>query len=175
MISSNDELLSYEVNMYKELCSLELQRRNDFSDRAFKTIAPLISLIGALIWLIKKFIESYMLECCRVQTVHFGLIAIAIIINILIICDFFRTLYNYKERRINPETLVQAVANFKQNNNDVDTIHLINESLKLSYIDSAKTAYTENEKHIGLLRKVYIEMGIDIAVLVLIFTIEMIF
>ena len=48
MNNSKKSLLSYELELYKQMYDEENNYRNQFSDRAFKSITIIISLVGAL-------------------------------------------------------------------------------------------------------------------------------
>nr|DAZ14545.1 MAG TPA: Protein of unknown function (DUF2583) [Caudoviricetes sp.] len=55
MKNSKQSLLSYELELYKNLYESENDYRHKQSDKAFKSIAIIASFVGAVLWLWKYF------------------------------------------------------------------------------------------------------------------------
>lgn len=91
----------------------------------------------------------------------------------MVAIGFFKVLYNYEETRQKPEDVKQALDEYKSFNNvDTNTIFLMNESLKISYIDAAIKNNIETRKHIKLFKKVYKWIIIDVILIAVCFFIE---
>ena len=52
MKKSKQSLLSYELELYKNLYEVENSYRHKNSDKAFKSITIIASFVGAVLWLI---------------------------------------------------------------------------------------------------------------------------
>lgn len=171
--NSKQTLPSYELDLYKNLYNDEIIYRNNFSDKAYKIITVIISLIGAVIWLITKWISIYKNQCCYIQTINMMLLISIIIFSSMIIIGFFKVLYGYEETWQKPEDIKQALEEYKLLNDiDDNVIYLMNESLKVSYIDAAIKNNNETRKHISLFKKVYKWIIIDIILISICFFIE---
>lgn len=172
MKNSKYSLLSYELELYKSLYEAENKYRNDFSDRTFKTITVIVSILGALIWLIIKFTSIYTSQCCYLQCVNILLLLICCALSSIIIVIFFKILYNYQDIRIDPEKIFNAIEEYKQNNIEENVILLANQSLVMTYIDAAIKNRAENKKRIKMLRFVYKFIIADIFCIIIAFIIE---
>ena len=64
MKNSKQSLLSYELELYKNLYESENDYRHKQSDKAFKSITIIASFVGAVLWLIFKFMKIYQDDCC---------------------------------------------------------------------------------------------------------------
>ena len=58
-------LLSYELELYKNLYESENDYRHKQSDKAFKSITIIASFVGAFLWLIFKFLKIYQNVCLQ--------------------------------------------------------------------------------------------------------------
>lgn len=172
MNNSKYSLLSYELELYKDLYETENKYRNDFSDRTFKTITVIVSIIGALIWLIIKFTSIYKNQCCYLQCVNILLLLICCALSSIIIVIFFKILYNYQDTRINPEKIFNAIEEYKKNNIEENVIFLANQSLAMTYISAAIKNCAENKKRIKMLGVVYKLIIADIFCIIFVFIIE---
>ena len=172
MKNSKQSLLSYELNLYKQLYDAENKYRNDFSDRVFKTITVLISLVGSLIWLTIKFSTIYKEQCCYLQCFNILLLILSYVITVTIIYLFFRILYNYRETKIDTEEIYKIIEEYKQNNIDENVIILTDKTLINSYRNAAIKNSKENEKRIQTFRITYRLIFTDIIFLGVTFLIE---
>lgn len=59
MKKSKQSLLFYELELYKNLYEVENSYRHKNSDKAFKSITIIASFVGAVLWLIFRFIKIY--------------------------------------------------------------------------------------------------------------------
>lgn len=155
MKNSKRSLLSYELELYKKLYDEEKNYRNNFSDRVFKTITVIISIIGAAIWLIIKFSSNFHKQCCYLQCFNILLLSIICVASASIVFLFFKILYNYRDTRINPEILHSTIEEYKNDNTDENVIELTNKTLLNSYINATIKNYKENNKRVELFRIVY--------------------
>lgn len=162
MKNSKHSLLSYELELYKNLYTEENNYRNNFSDRVFKTITVIVSIIGAVIWLIIKFSSIFQTQCCYLQCLDIFLLSVICIVSTIIVFLFFKILYNYRDTRINPVILHDTIEDYKRNNIDENVIELTDRTLINSYVNATIKNYQENTKRIELLRIVYRLILIDI-------------
>lgn len=173
MKNSKQSLLSYELELYKQMYDEENNYRNQFSDRAFKSITIIISLVCALIWLTLKYSSIYEEQCCYVRCVNFILLICCFAINVIIIFCFFKMLYGYKETRPSPDALFYLIEEYKsQTLDENDIIIATKESLSKSYIDAAINNSKENEKRIKLFDTIYKFILADITIVAICFIIE---
>lgn len=173
MKNSKQSLLSYELELYKRMYDEENNYRNQFSDRVFKTITVVISLIGALIWLIIKFSSIYQNQSCYLRYTNLLLLTGCCILTLMDIFCFFKILYGYKYDRQVPEDLYNLIEGYKQQTtNEKDIIEAVQKSLAMSYIDAAMKNYKENEKRITTFRSVYRFSIADIVLITITFLIE---
>lgn len=85
MKNSKQSLLSYELELYKNLYDEENKYRNDISDRVFKTITVIVSIIGAVIWLLIKFSSIFKEQCCYLQCFNIFLLCVVCITSVAIV------------------------------------------------------------------------------------------
>lgn len=172
-MKTKESLPSYELKLYKNLYESENKYRNDFSDRVFKTITVIISLIGSLIWLTIKFSAIYKNQCCYFQCINALLLVASYIISFSIIFLFF--MYNYRDTRLDVNEIHEALIEYKQNNIDENTILLMNKTLVNSYRNATIKNSIENEKRIDMFRLTYRLILFDMIFLSAVFFIEIFF
>lgn len=172
MKNSKQSLLSYELELYKGLYEEENKYRNDFSDRVFKTITVIISLVGSLIWLTIEFSKIYKKQCCYFQCINVLLLIASYIISFSIIFLFFRILYNYRDTKLDVNEIQETLTEYKQNNIDENTILLMNRTLVNSYRNATIKNSIENEKRIDMFRFTYRLILFDMIFLIVTFLIE---
>lgn len=172
-MKTKESLPSYELELYKNLYESENKYRNDFSDRVFKTITVIISLIGSLIWLTIKFSAIYKNQCCYFQCINALLLVASYIISFSIIFLFF--MYNYRDTRLDVNEIHEALIEYKQNNIDENTILLMNKTLVNSYRNATIKNSIENEKRIDMFRLTYRLILFDMIFLSAVFFIEIFF
>ena len=161
--------LVYMKNYMKK----EIAYRNNFSDKVYKSIAVIISLLGANVWLITKFISVFNSEYFLIKSANGILIVVSIVLTCMIVIGFFNVLYNYKETKQNPKDIKVLLEEYKSLNDIDDNVtYLMNESLKVSYIDAAIKTYDETQKHVKLFKKVYLWIIIEVVVSSILFFIE---
>lgn len=172
-MKTNQSLPSYELNLYEKLYEKEIVYRNNFSDKVYKSITVIISLLGANVWLITKFISVFDSECCLMKAINGLLITVSVVLTCIIVIGFFNVLYNYKETGQKPEDVQTLLEEYKsQNDIDSNVIYLMNKSLTVSYIDAAIKTYNETQKHAGLFKKVYLWIIIEVVVSAVLFFLE---
>lgn len=163
----------YELSLYEKLYEKEITYRNNFSDKVYKSITVIISLLGANVWLITKFISVFNSECCFIKSINGLLIIISVVLTCMIVIGFFNVLYNYKETRQKPEDIQKLLEEYKSLNNiDSNVIYLMNKSLTVSYADAAIKTYNETQKHAGLFKKVYLWIIVEVVVCAVLFFLE---
>lgn len=172
-MKTKESLPSYELSLYEKLYEKEIAYRNNFSDKAYKSITVIISLLGANVWLITKFISVFNSECCFMKSINGLLITTRIVLTCMIVIGFFNVLYNYKETRQKPEDIQKLLEEYKSLNDiDDNVIYLMNKSLTVSYADAAIKTYNETQKHTGLFKKVYLWIIIEVVVCAVLFFLE---
>lgn len=68
-MKTKESLPSYELSLYEKLYEKEIAYRNNFSDKVYKSITVIISLLGANVWLITKFVSVFNSECCFMKSI----------------------------------------------------------------------------------------------------------
>ena len=125
--------------------------RHKQSDKAFKSITIIASFVGAVLWLIFKFLKIYQNECCYLRCTNFILLIVCSVLMLSCVVIFFKVLYGYNEKRPDPNEIEQLVAEYKSQTEDESAIIIaMNESMLISYKDAATNNRIENEKHIRL-------------------------
>ena len=113
MKNSKQSLLSCELELYKNLYESENDYRHKQSDKAFKSITIIASFVGAVLWLIFKFLKIYQDECCYLRCANFILLVACSVLMLTCVVIFFKVLYGYNEKRPDPNEIEQLVAEYK--------------------------------------------------------------
>lgn len=173
MKNSKQSLLSYELELYKNLYESENDYRHKQSDKAFKSITIIASFVGAVLWLIFKFMKIYQNECCYLRCTNFILLVACSTLMLTCVVIFFKVLYGYNEKRLDPNEIEQLVAEYKsQTEDECAIITAMNESMLISYKDAVINNRIENEKHIKLFGLFYKIIFIEILLLIVTFLVE---
>ncbi len=173
MKNSKQSLLSYELELYKNLYESENDYRHKQSDKAFKSITIIASFVGAVLWMIFKFLKIYQNECCYLRCTNFILLVACSALMLTCIVIFFKVLYGYNEKRPDPNEIEQLVTKYKSQTEDESAIiTAMNESMLISYKDAAINNRIENEKHIKLFGLFYKIIFIEILLLIVTFLVE---
>lgn len=166
MNDSNQSLLSYELELYKELNKAEQEYRNRYSDRAFKSIMIIVSLAGALLWLI--FNRRTKTGC--LLDINIICLAVSIVTLLAAISIFFFVVYGYNEMGINPQQVKLMLEDYKsETDNENDIINVADQSLLISYKNSAINNYKQNRNRAELFSVFYILIFVEIVLLVITF------
>ena len=138
-MDSKQSLLSYELELYKNLYEIERTRRQQNSDKVFKAIPIIVSFSGAVLWLISQYQKICRPEWSRLQFLNLILVILCSILMIADILIFFYVIYGYKETSPNIMEIRKAMADFKEEENDeITVIAAMNKSLMLSYKDAVQ-------------------------------------
>lgn len=174
MNEPKQSLLSYELDLYKQFIKDEEDRRNRCSDKVFKSIAMVISLAGAVLWLAFEFHNKYdPKNQTNLQTANFVFLILSIIIMIIAICVFFHVLYGYSDKGLDPQKIRKTIQNYKEEGDKEDEIiKVMNESLLISYRVSAINIYNENRKRGSLFSLFYALILIEIFLLIITLILE---
>lgn len=173
MKNSKQSLLSYELELYKNLYESENDCRHKHSDKAFKSITIIASFAGAVLWLIFKFLKIYQNECCYLRCTNFILIITCSVLMLTCVVIFFKVLYGYNEKCPDTNMVEQLIMSYKSQTEDEDAIvTAINESMLMSYKDAAANNRVENEKHIRLFGLFYKIIFIEMFLLIATFLVE---
>lgn len=173
MKNSKQSLLSYELELYKNLYESENDYRHKQSDKAFKSITIIASFVGAVLWLIFKFLKIYQNECCYLRCTNFILLVACSALMLTCIVIFFKVLYGYNEKRPDPNEIEQLVTEYKSQTEDESAIiTAMNESMLISYKDAAINNRIENEKHIRLFGLFYKIIFSEMFLLIVTFLVE---
>lgn len=173
MKNSKQSLLSYELDLYKNLYEAENDYRHKQSDKAFKSITIIASFVGAVLWLIFKFLKIYQDECCYLRCTNFILLVTCSVLMLTCVVIFFKVLYGYNEKRPNPNEIEQLVAEYKSQTEDESAIiTAMNESMLISYKEATTNNRIENEKHIRLFGLFYKIIFIEMFLLIMTFLVE---
>lgn len=161
------------MELYKNLYESENDYRHKQSDKAFKSITIIASFVGAVLWLIFKFLKIYQDECCYLRCTNFVLLVACSALMLTCIVIFFKVLYGYNEKRPDPNEIEQLVTEYKSQTEDESAIiTAMNESMLISYKDAAINNRIENEKHIKLFGLFYKIIFIEILLLIVTFLVE---
>lgn len=172
-MKTKQSLPSYELSLYKDLYEAENEYRHRQSDKAFKSITIIASFVGAVIWLIFKYLKIYQNECCYLRCTNFILIITCSVLMLTCVVIFFKVLYGYNEKRPDPNMVEQLIMSYKSQTEDEDAIvTAINESMLMSYKDAAANNRVENEKHIRLFGLFYKIIFIEMFLLIATFLVE---
>ena len=168
-------LLSYELQLYKELYLNEEEYRHKCSDGVFKSVTIMIAIIPAYLWLILKFIDILNNISKLIKVIG----AISLIINgiLLIICVviFFLILYGYNDDRVDPTKLKNIINKYKKQSPSGDGIvDALDKSLLMSYKELFENSYNENVKHMKKFTYFFVFLLITIESLIVSFSIEMV-
>lgn len=173
MKNSKQSLLSYELELYKNLYESENDYRHKQSDKAFKSITIIASFIGAVLWLIFKFLKIYQNECCYLKCANFILLVACSVLMLTCVVIFFKVLYGYNEKRPEQNEVEQLISEYKsQTENESAIITAMNESMLISYKDAAINNRIENEKHIRLFGLFYKIIFVEMFLLIVTFLVE---
>lgn len=172
-MKTKQSLPSYELNLYKKLYETENEYRHKQSDKAFKSITIIASFVGAVLWLIFKYLKIYKSECCYLQCANFILLICCSSLMLACVIIFFRVLYGYHEKRPDPNEIEQLLEEYKSQTEDESAIvDAMNESLIISYRDAAINNSFENEKHSVMFRYFYWITFVEMFLLIVTFLIE---
>lgn len=172
-MKTKQSLPSYELNLYKDLYEAENEYRHKQSDKAFKSITVIASFIGAVLWLIFKYLKIYKTECCYLRCINFMLLVCCSSLMLACVIIFFKVLYGYYEKRPDPNEIEQLLKEYKfQTEDESAIITAMNESLIISYRDAAINNSSENEKHSVLLRYFYKIIFVEMFLLIVTFLVE---
>ena len=172
-MKTKQSLRFYELGLYKDLYEAENEYRHKQSDKAFKSITIIASFIGAVLWLIFKYLKIYKTECCYLQCINFILLICCSSLMLACVIIFFRVLYGYHEKRPNPNEIGQLLKEYKTQTEDESAIvDAMNESLIISYRDAAINNSSENEKHSVMFRCFYWITFVEMFLLIVTFLIE---
>lgn len=130
-----DKILSIENEMYKQLYEESKQRRNQVNAKYAPTITIITAETGAILWIVFKIITD--IEECNliIQLKHlFPVLLATVTAFVWLMAIFFFIIC-------------------LTNNIDDNVIYLMNESLKVSYIDAAIKNNNKTRKDIAFLRK----------------------
>ena len=172
-MKTKQSLPLYELDLYKDLYEAENKYRHNQSDKAFKSITIIASFVGAVLWLIFKYLKIYKFECCYLRCINFILLVCCSILMLTCTIIFFRVLYGYYEKRPNPSEIEQLMKEYKfQTEDESVIITAMNESLIISYRDAAINNSSENEKHSVLFGYFYWIIFVEMFLLIITFFIE---
>lgn len=173
MKNSKQSLLSYELELYKNLYESENDYRHKQGDKTFKSITIIASFIGSVLWLIFKFLKIYQNECYYLRCVNFILLIVCSCLMLVCIIIFFKVLYGYNEKRPDPNEIEQLITEYKSHTEDENAIiTAMNESMLISYKDAAMNNRIENEKHIKLFGLFYKIIFVEMFLLIVTFLVE---
>lgn len=172
-MKTKQSLPSYELSLYKDLYETENEYRHKQSDKAFKSITVIASFVGAVLWLIFKYLKIYKSECCYLRCINFILLVGCGVLMLASVIIFFRVLYGYHEKRPDPNEIEQLLEEYKSQTEDESAIiTAMNESLIISYRDAAINNCSENEKHSILFGYFYRIIFVEMFLLIVTFLVE---
>lgn len=174
-MKTKQSLPSYELELYKNLYESENEYRHKQSDKAFRSITIIASFVGAVLWLIFKYLKIYKSECCYLQCINFMLLVCCSSLMLACVIIFFRVLYGYNEKHPEPNKIEQLMKEYKSQTEDESAIiAAINESLIISYRDAAMNNSSENDRHSVLFRYFYLIIFFEMFLLIVTFLIEIV-
>lgn len=143
MNDSKDLLLSYELELFKEIDAYEKEYRHKMSDKVFKTIPLIVALAGATTWLLKNYLDNNVVADKNIEMAKFILVVSSCGIMFICIVLFFFSLFGYKDMRPNPIEIIKLINKRKKaTDNDEETvIKNIRETMLETYKESAVNHY----------------------------------
>lgn len=172
-MKTKQSLPSYELELYKNLYEAENDYRHKQSDKAFKSITIIASFVGAVLWLIFKFLDIYETENWYIYCINLCLLIVCSCLMLTCVVMFFMVLYGYDEKRPDPNEVKLLLEEYKsQTKNENMIINTMTESLVISYIDAAINNRSENNRHGILFRYFYILVFIEMFLLTATFLLE---
>lgn len=172
-MKTKQSLPFYELELYKDLYEAENEYRHEQSDKAFKSITVIASFVGAVLWLIFRYLKIYKTECCYLRCVNFILLVGCSSLMFACVIIFFRVLYGYHEKRPDPSEIEQLMKEYKSQTEDENVIiTAMSESLIVSYRDAAINNSSENDKHSTRFRYFYKIVFVEMFLLVVTFLVE---
>lgn len=172
-MKTKQSLPSYELELYKNLYEAENDYRHKQSDKAFKSITIIASFIGAVLWLIFKFLNIYETEDCYIYCINLFLLIACSCLMLACVIIFFMVLYGYDEKRPDPNEVKLLMEEYKSKTKNENMImNTMTESLIMSYIDAAINNRSENNRHGNLFRYFYILVFIEMFLLIVTFLVE---
>lgn len=91
-MKTKQSLPSYELELYKNLYEAENDYRHKQSDKAFKSITIIVSFVGAVLWLIFKFLNIYETENCYIYYINLFLLIACSCLMLACVVIFFMVL-----------------------------------------------------------------------------------
>lgn len=172
-MKTKQSLPSYELELYKNLYEAENDYRHKQSDKAFKSITIIASFVGAVLWLIFKFLKIYKTEDCYFYCINLFLLITCSCLMLACVVIFFMVLYGYNEKRPDPNEVKLLMEEYKsQTKNENMIMNTMTKSLIMSYIDAAINNRSENNRHGNLFRYFYILVFIEMFLLIVTFLLE---
>lgn len=172
-MKTKQSLPSYELELYKNLYEAENDYRHKQSDKAFKSITIIASFVGAVLWLIFKFLKIYKTEDCYFYCINLFLLITCSCLMLACVVIFFMVLYGYNEKRPDPNEVKLLMEEYKSKTKNENMImNTMTESLIMSYIDAAINNRSENNRHGILFRYFYILVFIEMFLLIVTFLLE---
>ena len=95
MNDSKQSLLSYELELYKQLNKDEEEYRNKYSDKVFKSITVIVSIVGAVIWLTFNYFNICKNRAEDINNFNILLIILLYVLLCASTSIFFFILYGY--------------------------------------------------------------------------------
>lgn len=176
MNNLKQSLISYELELYKNLYEKENNYRNNISDKIYKSVTFITALFGSIIWLICKFVLIYKFQYLYLRLFNILLLLLCSVLAVYIIICLFKMLSNYKDTRLDPNKLYNIIEDYKKSSSsEEDIINAIEQSLILSYSDGTISNYNENQKINRMFCDVYKWILIDIFIIIVTFCIEILF
>nr|DAR44101.1 MAG TPA: hypothetical protein [Caudoviricetes sp.] len=173
MNDSKQSLLSYELELYKQLNKDEEEYRNKYSDKVFKSITVIVSIVGAVIWLTSNYFKICKNRAENINNFNILLIILLYVLLCVSTSIFFFILYGYNSRNINPKEIYNLLKDYKsQTNYEDDIIEATNKSLLIAYRKSAINNYKQNKKRSKLFSLFYLLAFIELILLLITFFIE---
>ena len=118
MDDSKDLLLSYELELFKEIDAYEKEYRHKMSDKVFKTIPIMAALVGATIWLLKNYLDNNVITNENIEKIKFILVVSSCALIFICTILFFFTLFGYKDMRPDPITIDKLICEYQSKTND---------------------------------------------------------
>lgn len=174
MNDSKSTLLSYELELYKQLNKYEEEYRNKYSDKVFKSITVVISIIGAVIWLLYKFTTlKYTEKQHYIKEINIKLLVVIVVILIILVFTFFIVLYGYRERIVNPGEIKTLLSEYKSKTYDEKEIIIaMDESLLMTYKRAAISNHKQNKNRSTLFNIFYILVAVELLLLTIVYAME---
>lgn len=172
--SSSLKILSYKIELYKQLYYDEIERREQINSRAQWCVTLVIVIVGSFALTLSKFILDESMQIW--QIIISFILSICDVICIYIMIKSLKDCFmKYSSTRINPELIHSLISQNEQcldEYSNTDILNNIQEQIVNAYIKCAINCNQQNDEKISLISKIYKYIYVSIAITSVLFVIN---